>query len=129
MTGTLRLLPDAPDLLDWLTQALEGLTEPPANSAVGLAQRVTAMDVLSDVLRVVRLSGAVFFTAEFSSPWALESKPELLGSVVPPDVECVVRFHILTEGECVIECRACPGGKTEAAEVIAFPYRHLHTVG
>ena len=33
----------------------------------------TAMDVLSDVLRVVRLSGAVFFTADFSAPWALES--------------------------------------------------------
>ena len=31
------------------------------------------MDILSDVLRVVRLSGAVFFTAEFSSPWALDS--------------------------------------------------------
>ena len=31
------------------------------------------MDVLSDVLRVVRLSGAVFFTADFSSPWAVES--------------------------------------------------------
>ena len=31
------------------------------------------MDVLSDVLRVVRLSGAVFFTADFSSPWAIES--------------------------------------------------------
>ena len=34
-----------------------------------------AIDVLSDVLRVVRLSGAVFFTAEFSSPWAVESPP------------------------------------------------------
>ena len=32
-----------------------------------------AIDVLSDVLRVVRLSGAVFFTADFSSPWAVES--------------------------------------------------------
>ena len=39
------------------------------------------MDVLSDVLRVVRLSGAVFFTADFSAPWALESPiPEMLAS-------------------------------------------------
>ena len=37
------------------------------------------MDVLSDVLRVVRLSGAVFFTADFSSPWSIESPiPDML---------------------------------------------------
>jgi Cupin len=38
------------------------------------------MDILSDLLRVVRLSGVVFFIAEFSSPWALDSpNPELPG--------------------------------------------------
>ena len=38
------------------------------------------MDVLSDVLRVVHLSGAVFFTTDFSAPWALESpQPETAG--------------------------------------------------
>jgi len=86
------------------------------------------MDVLSDVLRVVRLSGAVFFTAEFSSPWALESKPELLGSVVPPDVECVVLFHILIDGECIIECKACPPVTMETGDVIVFPHGHSHTM-
>jgi hypothetical protein len=38
-----------------------GILDRPCGSAV--------MDVLSDVLRVVRLSGAVFFTGDFSSPW------------------------------------------------------------
>ena len=61
------------------------------------------MDVLSDVLRVVRLSGAVFFTADFSSPWALESPiPEMLASAVMPEAECVVLFHILVDGECEV---------------------------
>ena len=31
------------------------------------------MDALSDVLRVVRLSGAVYLNAEFTSPWCTES--------------------------------------------------------
>ena len=31
------------------------------------------MDVLSEVLRVVRLEGALFFNAEFSTPWSISS--------------------------------------------------------
>jgi AraC-like DNA-binding protein len=87
------------------------------------------MDILSDVLRVVRLSGAVFFTAEFSSPWALDSpNPKLLASVVMPDAECVVLFHILTEGECFILCDNHSPVKMEAGDVIIFPHGEPHTM-
>jgi AraC-like DNA-binding protein len=87
------------------------------------------MDVLSDVLRVVRLSGAVFFTAKFSSPWALESpNPELLASIVMPEAECVVLFHILMEGECIVECPAHPAVTMEAGDVIVFPHGEPHTM-
>jgi AraC-like DNA-binding protein len=87
------------------------------------------MDILSDVLRVVRLSGAVFFTAEFSSPWALDSpNRELLASIVLPDAECVVLFHILTEGECFVLCNTHPPVKMEAGDVIIFPHGEPHTM-
>ena len=32
-------------------------------------------DVLSDVLRAVRLTGAVYFDFELSSPWVAEAPP------------------------------------------------------
>ncbi|HVO22583.1 MAG TPA: AraC family transcriptional regulator [Candidatus Margulisiibacteriota bacterium] len=87
------------------------------------------MEVLSDVLRVVRLTGAVFFSAEFSSPWALESpNSDLLASVVMPEAECVVLFHILTEGECIVTCQAHPPVKMEAGDVIIFPHGNAHTM-
>ena len=86
------------------------------------------MDVLSDVLGVVRLSGAVFFKAEFSAPWAIESRRELLATIVKPDVECLVLFHILIEGECVVECGALPPVRMEAGDVIVFPHGDLHTM-
>lgn len=87
------------------------------------------MDILSDVLRVVRLSGAVFFTAEFSSPWALDSpNRELLASIVLPDAECVVLFHILTEGECFVLCKTHPPVRMEAGDVIIFPHGEPHTM-
>jgi len=87
------------------------------------------MDVLSDVLRVVRLSGAVFFTADFSSPWALESPiPHMLASAVMPDAECVVLFHILVEGECEVVCQRHPVTTMEGGDVIVFPRADQHTM-
>ena len=87
------------------------------------------MDILSDVLRVVRLSRAVFFTAEFSSPWALDSpNPQLLASIVLPQAECVVLFHILTEGECFILCSGHPPVRMESGDVIIFPHGEPHTM-
>ncbi len=85
------------------------------------------MDVLSDVLRVVRLSGAVFFTGEFSSPWSLESPdPAVLASIVIPDAECVALFHVLAEGECMVDCEGQPSLKMESGDVVVFPHGHQH---
>ena len=87
------------------------------------------MDVLSDVLRVVRLSGAVFFTADFSSPWAIESPiPDMLASAVMPEAECVVLFHILVDGECEVECQGHPLTTMESGDVVVFPRGDQHTM-
>ena len=87
------------------------------------------MDVLSDVLRVVRLSGAVFFTADFSSPWALESPiPNMLTAAVMPEAECVVLFHILVDGHCEVECKAHPLTTMASGDVIVFPRGDQHTM-
>jgi AraC-like DNA-binding protein len=87
------------------------------------------MDVLSDVLRVVRLSGAVFFTADFSSPWAIESPmPDMLATAVIPGAECVVLFHILVEGECEVACGTHPVTVMESGDVVVFPRGDQHTM-
>ena len=87
------------------------------------------MDVLSDVLRVVRLSGAVFFTADFSSPWAIESPmPDRLVSAVMPDAECVVLFHILVDGECEVVCPAHSTTVMQSGDVIVFTRGDQHTM-
>lgn len=87
------------------------------------------MDVLSDVLRVVKLSGAVFFTAECSSPWAIESPiPDLLAPALLPEADCVVLFHILTEGSCIVECKGLSAVKMSAGDVVIFPHGEPHTM-
>ena len=61
------------------------------------------MDVLSDVLRVVRLTSAVFFTARFSSPWSIESPPaDQLVRSLKLRAESIALFHVLVEGQCWI---------------------------
>ena len=87
------------------------------------------MDVLSDVLRVVRLSGAVFFTADFSSPWAIESPmPDRLAAAVAPQAECMVLFHILVDGACEVVCPGHPLTTMEPGDVVVFPRGHQHVM-
>lgn len=58
------------------------------------------MDVLSDTLQVVRLSGAIFLDATLGEPWAFESPPpsELAQYLHLPS-DCVALFHIAAHGQ------------------------------
>jgi AraC-like DNA-binding protein len=59
-----------------------------------------AVDVLSDVLRAVRLTGAVYFDFDLSSPWVLEAPPsrEIVGKVMP-GAQRVIEYHLLASGK------------------------------
>ncbi|HLN97056.1 MAG TPA: AraC family transcriptional regulator [Pyrinomonadaceae bacterium] len=88
------------------------------------------MDVLSEVLRVVRLEGALFFNAEFTAPWCL-SEPRST-TVVPylsPEAGHLILYHFLTEGRAYARL---PGGRREeltAGDVIIFPHGDPHLLG
>jgi AraC-like DNA-binding protein len=84
------------------------------------------MDVLSDVLRVVRLSGALFFTAELSAPWALESPDRALLATVLPNAECLALFHVLVDGECWVDTAGHPTVHLHTGDVIIYPHSHPH---
>jgi Cupin len=62
------------------------------------------MDVLSDVLRAVRLTGAVFFDVEARSPWvATTPAAAKIAPSVMPEAEHVIQFHAVTSGDCWAE--------------------------
>jgi AraC family transcriptional regulator, alkane utilization regulator len=88
------------------------------------------MDVLSDALRVIRLSGAVFFTAKFSSPWSVTSPPaERLKPILAPDAECIALFHIMAEGEpCWVEIEGQPPIKMSPGDFIIMPQGDQHVM-
>ena len=58
-------------------------------------------DVLSDVLRAVRLTGAVYFDYELSSPWVAEAPASReIAAVVMPGAERVMEYHLIARGNC-----------------------------
>jgi AraC-like DNA-binding protein len=79
-------------------------------------------DVLSDVLRTVRLTGALFFLVDASAPWALEL-PD--GATLAPNVlsgaQSVISYHVVTRGAGW--GGAVPGVpvRLEAGDILVFP--------
>jgi AraC-like DNA-binding protein len=66
----------------------------------GMSEPV-ALDALSDVLRTVRLNGAVFFMMDVSSPWESEVPDgAVLGSSLMPAAQHVISYHVVTRGSC-----------------------------
>lgn len=87
------------------------------------------MDVLSEVLRVVRLSGAIHFCAEFSRPWAiLTSPPEMLTSRLVPGAEAVIPFHIATAGRCWLSWGKVEPIAIDVGDVVVFARGAQHVL-
>ncbi len=64
------------------------------------ASPTSRIDPLSDVLRTVRLTGALFFVVDASDPWGVEVPPVAeYASIVLPGAQHVVSYHIILDGE------------------------------
>lgn len=88
------------------------------------------MDALSDVLRVVRLRGAVFFNARLSAPWCVESPPaERIGDMLGVRGGCVALFHLVVSGRCRIRPAGLQPVDVAEGSIVVFPQGHSHVMG
>ena len=61
------------------------------------------MDVLSEVLKVVKLQGALFYNGEFSAPWSIRAaSSQGLAQYFAPGTDHVIVYHLLTEGRASV---------------------------
>jgi len=85
------------------------------------------LDALSETLRVVRLVGAIFINAKFTAPWCYASpRADVAAPLLEPGAERVVIFHLITEGECIVEMPDGPPTRLIAGDVVVFPQGDAH---
>jgi len=87
------------------------------------------MDDLATVLRAARLSGGVFFRAEFSAPWCLGGclTPEMCAPFVGP-AQHLVPYHYLVGGRIFVSVNDQPAQALDGGDVVLFPRNDFHTM-
>jgi AraC-like DNA-binding protein len=87
----------------------------------------TAMDAFSEVLSGVKLKGALFFSAEFSAPWAFSApSSETLASSLAPGAPHLIIYHLVVDG---VARAALPDGHSltlEPGDIVVFPHGDPH---
>ena len=87
------------------------------------------MDVLSEVLKVVKLDGAVFYNAEFSSPWSFQAPPSrMVAPYLKPGTGHVIIYHLLTEGRGHARLENGERVPLEAGDIVIFPHGDSHII-
>ena len=87
-------------------------------------------DVLSEVLRVVKLDSAFYFNAEFSAPWVVLTPESCsLASHLTPDAKHLIIFHLITEGRGYV--RLVSGRQVALApgDIVIIPHGDAHFLG
>jgi AraC-like DNA-binding protein len=88
------------------------------------------MDVLSEVLRAVRLDGALFFNAEFSAPWCLsEPRSKAVAHQFSAKSGHLILYHFLIQGHAFARLADGRQEDLEAGDVVIFPQGDDHLLG
>lgn len=86
-------------------------------------------DTLSEVLRGVRLRGAVFYHVEGEAPWVAEAPPaaDIAGAIMP-GAGHVMEFHVVTQGDGWAALVGEPPVRLQAGDVVVFPRGDPHVM-
>ena len=85
------------------------------------------MDAFSEILAAMKLKGATYFRAEFSSPWCVcsPSSKELV-SILAPEAPHLLIYHLVVEGRALARLREGKWLGLEAGDVVVFPHGDPH---
>lgn len=88
------------------------------------------MDVLSNILRVIRFSGVIDLRPEFSAPWIVETPScSNFADTIQSDTTHIVPFHIVAEGNCWVKAKTDICQALSPGDIIIFPHGDAHILG
>lgn len=90
------------------------------------------MEVLSEVLKAVKLDGVLFYNAEFSAPWCAHSVDARTATThLSPASDHVIIFHLLTEGHGYARVTGAdePALPLTAGDILVVPHGDAHILG
>jgi AraC family transcriptional regulator, alkane utilization regulator len=88
------------------------------------------MDVLSDVLRTIRLEGALFLNGDMHAPWCFKvPRGADMAQVLKPGASRLAICHLVLQGQCWAQVEGGEPIRVNAGEVIAVPHGDSHVLG
>ena len=107
------------------------LTHRPGDFAQSTGNRMgNRMDVLSTVLKTVKLEGALFYNAEFSAPWSSRTPPSsLVAPYLSTEPRHVIIYHLLTQGRAYANVENGQRIALAAGDIVVFPHGDPHILG
>jgi AraC-like DNA-binding protein len=86
-------------------------------------------DILSDVMKAVRLAGVAFVDIDASAPWSARTPPaKSLIPVIMPGAQHLMSYHLVTVGHVWVVPEAGAPMRVAAGEVVVFPHGEAHIV-
>lgn len=88
------------------------------------------MDVLSDVLRTIRLEGALFLNGELHAPWCFKvPRGGDIAHVLKPGAQRLAICHLVLEGMCWAQAEGVAPIRVNAGDAIVIPQGDPHVLG
>jgi len=88
------------------------------------------MDVLSDVLRTIRLEGALFLNGDMRAPWCVKiPRSADIAQLLKPGAQRLAICHLVVQGQCWAQTEGNDPIRVQAGEAIVVPQGDAHVLG
>jgi AraC-like DNA-binding protein len=90
------------------------------------------VDVLSEVLSAVRLTGSVYFDVSATSPWVAEAPSSgQIAHLVMPGAQHTIEYHVITKGSCwisIVDGEPFEPVLLEEGDIAVIPHGEAHAL-
>lgn len=87
-------------------------------------------DLVSSILRAIRLDSAFYFNVEFSAPWTVEAPAsQVVGPMLSPGAGHVIIYHLLLAGSGWASLPAGERVPLSPGDIVMFPHGDGHVLG